>query len=115
LLWEFGVCLIDIFSTFEFGGGSLVCGTCAQKYTKLMECNEVEKGGSFYLQSKVFRARERLEVECKTLGIQFPPPSAAATADGASPATTASPVVAAGSPPSGTTTDKTDSRKNVTL
>ena len=34
---------------------------CVQKYNHLFERNE--KDGTFYLQSKVYRARERLEQE----------------------------------------------------
>lgn len=33
----------------------------AQQYEKYMAANDVSKGGSFYLQSKVYRAREMLE------------------------------------------------------
>lgn len=36
---------------------------CSQRYNKLFEMNDRLKGGSFYLQSKVVRARERLEIE----------------------------------------------------
>ena len=36
---------------------------CPQTYSKLFEMNDRLKGGSFYLQSKVVRARERLEIE----------------------------------------------------
>eukprot|EP00911_Craspedida_sp_UC1_P001897 UC1_evm1s1457 len=34
-----------------------------EKYDKMFEMNDKKKGGSFYLQSKVYRAREALEVE----------------------------------------------------
>lgn len=33
------------------------------RFKKLFDANNPEKGGSFYLQSKVLRARERLEAE----------------------------------------------------
>lgn len=33
-----------------------------QKYTKLFEANGL-KGGSFYLQSKIYRAKEALDTE----------------------------------------------------
>lgn len=33
------------------------------RFKRLFDANEVEKGGSFYLQSKVFRARQRIERE----------------------------------------------------
>ena len=32
-------------------------------YSHLFECNDKAKGGSFYLQSKVVRAKERLDQE----------------------------------------------------
>ena len=32
-----------------------------QQYEKYMEANDVSKGGSFYLQSKVYRAKEMLD------------------------------------------------------
>uniref|UniRef100_A0A6B2EE58 Putative mitochondrial import inner membrane translocase subunit tim16 n=1 Tax=Phlebotomus kandelakii TaxID=1109342 RepID=A0A6B2EE58_9DIPT len=34
-----------------------------KQYKHLFEVNEKVKGGSFYIQSKVFRARERIEQE----------------------------------------------------
>ena len=37
----------------------------AERYKLLFERNDPKKGGSFYLQSKVYRARERLEKEAK--------------------------------------------------
>lgn len=33
------------------------------KYEKLFEINDKKKGGSFYLQSKVYRAKEALEAQ----------------------------------------------------
>ncbi|KAI4482864.1 hypothetical protein M0804_008717 [Polistes exclamans] len=36
-----------------------------QKYKYLMEANDRSKGGSFYLQSKVVRAKERIDEEMK--------------------------------------------------
>lgn len=33
------------------------------RFKKLFDINDPEKGGSFYLQSKILRARERLEME----------------------------------------------------
>lgn len=37
----------------------------AERYKILFERNDPKKGGSFYLQSKIYRARERLEAEAK--------------------------------------------------
>lgn len=34
-----------------------------ERFKRLFDANEVEKGGSFYLQSKVFRARQKIERE----------------------------------------------------
>ena len=34
-----------------------------KSYAHLFECNDKAKGGSFYLQSKVVRAKERLDQE----------------------------------------------------
>ncbi len=36
-----------------------------ERFKRLFDANNPEKGGSFYLQSKVVRARERLEAELK--------------------------------------------------
>ena len=34
-----------------------------ERFKKLFDINEPTKGGSFYLQSKILRARERIEAE----------------------------------------------------
>jgi len=34
-----------------------------ERFKKLFDQNEPKKGGSFYLQSKILRARERIEAE----------------------------------------------------
>lgn len=39
-----------------------------KKYDHLFEVNSKEKGGSFYLQSKVYRAMERLKYEMELRG-----------------------------------------------
>ncbi|TPX47657.1 hypothetical protein SeMB42_g02649 [Synchytrium endobioticum] len=39
-----------------------------KKYNHLFKANEPAAGGSFYIQSKVFRARERLDLEFKERG-----------------------------------------------
>lgn len=36
-----------------------------EKYEHLFNINEKSKGGSFYIQSKVFRAKERIDHELK--------------------------------------------------
>ena len=45
----------------------------AERYKTLFERNDPKKGGSFYLQSKIHRARERLEQEAKRAGEKAPP------------------------------------------
>ena len=35
------------------------------RFKKLFDVNDPQKGGSFYLQSKVLRARERIESEVR--------------------------------------------------
>jgi mitochondrial import inner membrane translocase subunit TIM16 len=35
------------------------------RFKKLFDVNEPKNGGSFYLQSKVLRARERIEMEVR--------------------------------------------------
>lgn len=47
-----------------------------QNYKYLMEANDRLKGGSFYLQSKIVRAKERIDEELK---IQQPPPPSSQT------------------------------------
>lgn len=37
-----------------------------EQFKRLFDMNDPKKGGSFYLQSKVLRARERIEVEVRT-------------------------------------------------
>ena len=36
-----------------------------ERFKKLFDVNDPKKGGSFYLQSKVLRARERIESEIR--------------------------------------------------
>lgn len=35
------------------------------RFKRLFDVNDPQKGGSFYLQSKVLRARERIEMEVR--------------------------------------------------
>lgn len=35
------------------------------RFKKLFDLNDPQKGGSFYLQSKILRARERIEMELR--------------------------------------------------
>lgn len=36
-----------------------------ERFKKLYDINEPQRGGSFYLQSKILRARERIEAEVR--------------------------------------------------
>ncbi|XP_075146667.1 mitochondrial import inner membrane translocase subunit Tim16 [Haematobia irritans] len=54
-----------------------------KKYEHLFQANDKAKGGSFYLQSKVFRAKERIDQEIKeTLQSAQPPPPASEESTG---------------------------------
>ncbi|EZA55698.1 hypothetical protein DMN91_002235 [Ooceraea biroi] len=46
-----------------------------QNYKYLMEANDRSKGGSFYLQSKVVRAKERIDDELRNQKATETPPS----------------------------------------
>ena len=39
--------------------------TVMDRFKKLYDINEPKKGGSFYVQSKILRARERIEMEVR--------------------------------------------------
>lgn len=38
-----------------------------ERFKRLFDTNEPQNGGSFYLQSKVLRARERIEAELRPM------------------------------------------------
>jgi import inner membrane translocase subunit TIM16 len=46
-------------------GGKANMEEVMDRFKKLFDVNDPQKGGSFYLQSKVLRARERIEAEIK--------------------------------------------------
>ncbi|CRG86748.1 Mitochondrial import inner membrane translocase subunit tim16 [Talaromyces islandicus] len=46
-------------------GGEAQMENVMERFKKLFDLNNPEKGGSFYLQSKILRARERLEMEVR--------------------------------------------------
>ena len=46
-------------------GGKANMEEVMERFKRLFDANDPEKGGSFYLQSKVVRARERLESEVR--------------------------------------------------
>ena len=44
-------------------GGKADMEEVMERFKRLFDANDPQKGGSFYLQSKVLRARERIEAE----------------------------------------------------
>jgi mitochondrial import inner membrane translocase subunit TIM16 len=46
-------------------GGKINMENVMERFKKLYDLNEPKKGGSFYLQSKILRARERIELEVR--------------------------------------------------
>ena len=44
-------------------GGQANVGEVLDRYKRLFDANDPQKGGSFYLQSKIVRAKERFERE----------------------------------------------------
>lgn len=46
-------------------GGKTDMPAVMDRFKKLFDINEPKKGGSFYLQSKILRARERIEMEVR--------------------------------------------------
>jgi len=46
-------------------GGEASLETVMERFKRLFDLNDPKKGGSFYLQSKILRARERIEMEVR--------------------------------------------------
>lgn len=46
-------------------GGSANLESVHERFKRLFDLNDPKKGGSFYIQSKVLRARERIELEVR--------------------------------------------------
>lgn len=46
-------------------GGQADLQQTTERFKKLFDMNDPKKGGSFYLQSKILRARERIEMEVR--------------------------------------------------
>ncbi|KAL4788241.1 protein transporter [Aspergillus varians] len=46
-------------------GGEANLEQVMERFKKLFDINDPKKGGSFYLQSKILRARERIEMEVR--------------------------------------------------
>lgn len=55
-----------------------------KNYKYLMEANDRSKGGSFYLLSKIVRAKERVNEEIKNQSTTAPPPSSSSQTDSTS-------------------------------
>ncbi|EMC92760.1 hypothetical protein BAUCODRAFT_37671 [Baudoinia panamericana UAMH 10762] len=51
-------------------GGQQNLDRVHEQFKRLFDMNDPKKGGSFYLQSKVLRARERIELEAQRLRFQ---------------------------------------------
>lgn len=49
------------------GTGAATLTEATERYKSLFDANDPQKGGSFYLQSKVVRARERVEGEVRPM------------------------------------------------
>lgn len=45
--------------------GQIDINKVMEKFKKLFDTNEPKNGGSFYLQSKILRARQRIELEAR--------------------------------------------------
>jgi len=52
------------------GEGANTLAEATERYKRLFDANDPLKGGSFYLQSKIVRARERLECEIRPMAAQ---------------------------------------------
>ncbi|KAK3316486.1 Pam16-domain-containing protein [Apodospora peruviana] len=48
-------------------GGQANTEEVMERFKRLFDANEPSKGGSFYLQSKILRARERIEAEIRPM------------------------------------------------
>lgn len=48
-------------------GGQVDMEEVLDRFKRLFDANDPQKGGSFYLQSKILRARERIEADAKPL------------------------------------------------
>lgn len=48
-------------------GGQADMEEVMDRFKRLFDANDPKKGGSFYLQSKILRARERIEAEVRPM------------------------------------------------
>lgn len=48
-------------------GGQVDMEEVMDRFKRLFDANDPQKGGSFYLQSKILRARERIEADAKPM------------------------------------------------
>lgn len=67
-----GITFDEACKILDVDGGSLPTAEKLQsKYNHLFEVNSKDKGGSFYLQSKVYRSMERIKYELEKRGETF--------------------------------------------
>ncbi len=52
-------------STSPSANNKATLDSVMERFKRLFDMNDPEKGGSFYLQSKILRARERIELEVR--------------------------------------------------
>lgn len=52
-------------------GGKADMEEVMDRFKRLFDANDPQKGGSFYLQSKILRARERIEAEVRPMQEQM--------------------------------------------
>lgn len=81
-----GVQLDEACKILDVDASSLDIAKLEKKYDHLFDVNSKDKGGSFYLQSKVYRAMERLKYELELRG---QPTSTTSSAGGAAEGSTA--------------------------
>jgi import inner membrane translocase subunit TIM16 len=65
MLFSVGITLEEAQQILNINNNNLDPEEITKNYEHLFAVNDKSKGGSFYLQSKVFRAKERLDEELK--------------------------------------------------
>lgn len=58
---------VKILNVKPVKGGQADMEEVMDRFKRLFDANDPQKGGSFYLQSKVLRARERIEAEARPM------------------------------------------------
>jgi len=62
--------VLNIGSVGQKSGGEIDPVLVKRQYEKYFNANSVDNGGSFYVQSKIFRAKEQLDVYLKEKGLE---------------------------------------------